>query len=260
MSTVDDAPTVISSPADTGPPSDARADASGSFEADAELARVDRYLLLHSLGRGAFGLVRAAYDPELDRKVAIKLLRRGGTGTAGSTPPGPRALLEEARMAAKLAHPNVVAVHDVGTLPAGDGASADGIYIVMEHLGGPALLDWVEDRAHPRTWQEVLAVMLAAGEGLAAAHAVGMVHRDFKPPNLRFGDDGRIRVLDFGLASLVAHLQRDVDTVAGTPSYISPEMHVGRPADARARRRARRSIRILRRAVALLVRPGAVRR
>jgi len=224
--TSDDAPTVVASNLDDGTPTD---HPTAPSDWDAKLQRVDRYFLLHRLGQGAFGVVRAAYDPELDRKVAIKLLRRDGTGSIGSTVQDPRALLDEPRMAAKLAHPNVVAIHDVGPL-----RTADGIYIVMEHLGGPSLLDWLEGSDRRRSWKEILEVLLAAGRGLSAAHAQGMVHRDFKPQNLRFGDDGRIRVLDFGLAQLSAQLHRKSDTVVGTPAFIAPEQHVGEPADARS--------------------------
>ncbi|MCX4240737.1 serine/threonine-protein kinase [Paraliomyxa miuraensis] len=227
----DDDATIVTEGSDTDLPA---LSPSARSEWDEELRYVDRYLLLNRLGQGAFGVVRAAYDPELDRKVAIKLLRRHGTGTMGSTTHDPRVLLEEARMAAKLAHPNVVAIHDVGPLHATDGRPLDGLYIVMEHLGGPALIDWIEDPAHHRGWKEVLPVFLAAGQGLAAAHALGMVHRDFKPQNLRFGDDGRIRVLDFGLATLLDRLHGDGEPLVGTPAYIAPEQHLSQAIDARA--------------------------
>ena len=146
-----------------------------------------RYVVLGRLGAGGMGVVYTAYDPELDRKVAVKLLRSGqhADGTSAAR------LLREAKAMARLTHPNVITVHDVGTL----GAQ---VFVAMEFVAGPTLRAW--QAPAPRGWRELLAVYVQAGRGLAAAHAVGLVHRDFKPDNVIVGDDGRVRVLDFGLA------------------------------------------------------------
>jgi tetratricopeptide (TPR) repeat protein/predicted Ser/Thr protein kinase len=149
--------------------------------------RMGRYVLLEELGRGGMGAVYGAYDPELDRKVAIKVL----ADDDGDERRRAR-LLREAQALARLAHPNVVAVHDVGVL---DGQ----IYVAMEHIHGESLRRWL---AAPRPWRAIVDMFVEAGRGLAAAHAVGLVHRDFKPDNVMVGSDGRARVLDFGLAAL----------------------------------------------------------
>src|SRR5690606_23114766 len=135
-------------------------------------------------GAGAMGVVYAAYDPELDRKVALKLLHPRGHGSLDSR----LRLMREAKALARLSHPNVVAVHDVGTY-------AERVFLAMEFVDGQTLGAWLKER--PRPWEEVVAVMRRAGEGLAAAHVAGLVHRDFKPDNVLIARDGRVRVLDF---------------------------------------------------------------
>ncbi|MCE9578122.1 MAG: serine/threonine-protein kinase [Deltaproteobacteria bacterium] len=146
-------------------------------------APVGRYIVLDVLGAGGMGVVYRAYDPELDRRIALKLVRdqRGNSSR----------LLEEAQALAKVTHPNVVAVHDVGT-------HAGAVFIAMELAPGKTILAWRNQDAPTR--RQVLDVFLAAGNGLAAAHKAGIVHRDFKPSNVIVGDDGRTRVVDFGLA------------------------------------------------------------
>jgi tetratricopeptide (TPR) repeat protein len=147
---------------------------------------IDRFVVLGLVGRGGMGEVYAAYDPELDRKVAIKLLRaRGDTGE------GRTRLLREAQAIAKLQHPNVVVVYDVGTF-------GDSVFIAMEFVEGRTAGGWLH--AETRTRREILQVYLAAGRGLVAAHAAGLVHRDFKPDNVMVTNDGQVRVMDFGLA------------------------------------------------------------
>ena len=211
----------------------------------AELPRgtaVARYVILARLGAGAMGVVYAAYDPELDRKVALKLVRAradaGPEATVGRT-----RLLREAQALARLSHPNVVAIHDVGTF-------GEQVWLAMEHVDGRTLKEWMRTR---RGWREVLPVMLAVAEGLAAAHAAGLVHRDLKPDNVMIGGDGRVRVMDFGLARTAGQVvarETPVPVVAsntalsmsvtlagslmGTPAYMAPEQMQGQEADARA--------------------------
>jgi serine/threonine protein kinase/tetratricopeptide (TPR) repeat protein len=153
-------------------------------------ATIGRYVVLGLLGRGGMGEVYAAYDPELDRKVTVKLLRaRGGTSRARAD--GSARLLREAQAIARLSHPNVVVVYDVGTFQ-------DSVFIAMEFVEGHTLGYWLA--AQPRRWREVLDVFMAAGRGLGAAHAAGLVHRDFKPDNVMITKGGQVRVMDFGLA------------------------------------------------------------
>jgi len=150
---------------------------------------IGRFVVDGPLGRGGMGLVVAAHDPELDRRVAIKLLHDDGGGSVGRT-----RLMREAQAMARLRHPNVVTVHEAGTH---DGR----FYVAMELVPGGTLRAWME--AHPRaSAAEVLAMFEPAGRGLIAAHAAGLVHRDFKPENVLIDADGRVLVTDFGLAGL----------------------------------------------------------
>ncbi|HEY4186974.1 MAG TPA: serine/threonine-protein kinase [Polyangia bacterium] len=153
-------------------------------------ATIGRYLVLSLIGKGGMGEVYAAYDPELDRKVAIKVLRtsaRAGVDAAE----GRGRILREAQALAQLSDPNVVAVYDVGTFD-------DRVFLAMEFVDGSTLSFW--QQAQPRTWQQIVSLYGAAGRGLAAAHRRGLVHRDFKPENAMVGRDGQVRVMDFGLA------------------------------------------------------------
>jgi serine/threonine protein kinase/tetratricopeptide (TPR) repeat protein len=157
---------------------------------------VGRYLVLERLGIGGMGEVYAAYDAELDRKIAIKLLLPSqGDGSTSSGPAG--RLQREAQAMAKLDHPNVVTVYDVGKHDIR-------VFVAMEYVDGGTLADWIDagrdGHGRPHPWRLVLDRFLAAGEGLAAAHAAGLIHRDFKPANVLVGRDGSIRVADFGLA------------------------------------------------------------
>jgi serine/threonine protein kinase len=197
----------------------------------ADGARVGRFLIERLVGSGAMGHVYAAYDPQLDRRIALKVLRpevRAGDHEAR--------LLREARLAAKLTHENIIVVYDVGVLP------GDQLFVAMELVEGRTLRQWLADEK--RGWREVLAVLASAGRGLAAAHASGLVHRDFKPDNVLVGSDGRVRVTDFGLArsaSAATPLPDDVTTpltvtgaLVGTPAYMAPEQLRGEHADARS--------------------------
>ncbi len=176
-----------------------------------EGAKLGRYVVLRAIGAGAMGVVYAAYDPELDRKVAIKLLRRGPErdplDAAASQSTRNKRLLREAQALARLAHPHVIAVHDVGMW---EGQ----VFLAMEFVENGTLTEWLTE--HPRPWREVLRVFQQAGEGLAAAHEAGLVHRDFKPDNVLLRGDGRVVVTDFGLARPTARAL-DEDTSVSTP-------------------------------------------
>jgi serine/threonine-protein kinase len=200
-----------------------------------------RYVILGVLGAGAMGIVYAARDDELSRKVALKLVRVSGGGEQDV--PARERLLREAKAAASLSHPNVVVVHEVGTFQGR-------VFIAMEHVETGSLADWLAgDRRAPA---DVIAMYLHAGEGLAAAHEAGLVHRDFKPDNVLVGKDGRPRVADFGVArrtsqatamasadtgvspSPEAAPHSETGAVAGTPAYMAPELLRGGVADARS--------------------------
>jgi serine/threonine protein kinase len=204
--------------------------------------RVGRYLILSTLGTGGMGVVFSAYDPQLDRKVALKLLR---SGLQLATKDAQKRLRREAQAIAQLSHPNVVGVYDVGT----DGGD---LYIAMEFVEGETLTQWL--KSYPRTWREIIDVFLQAAKGLVAAHGVGLLHRDFKPDNVLVGGDGRVRVTDFGLARSLLVLDEEsargqntpslptalsssltaTGTVLGTPRYMPPEQLTGPDIDARA--------------------------
>ena len=189
---------------------------------------IERFRLLRCIGVGAMGELYAARDDKLERDVALKLVSPGSRGQSGAQ------LIGEAKKLARLSHPNVVQVFDAGEV---DGH----IYIAMELVPGVTLAEWL---AQPRRWPEIVRAFVAAGEGLVAAHAANLVHRDFKPDNVLVGDDGRVRLADFGLAQLLAGApygqveaagagERGVDEaagashLAGTPSYMSPEQWRG---------------------------------
>ncbi len=205
------------------------------FRATGEAPTVGPYQVLKLLGEGGMGVVYAAYDDKLERKVALKLIR----GAVMRRPEGRARTLREARALARLSHPNVVHVYQVGEVD-------DEIYVAMEFLTGPTLRAWLA--AQPRGWREVLAVFRQAGEGLAAAHRQGVIHRDFKPANVIVGDDGRVRVLDFGLAhfgeegearapvkegELTDVLLTQTGAVLGTPAYMAAEQFAGARGDAK---------------------------
>jgi tetratricopeptide (TPR) repeat protein len=147
---------------------------------------IGRYRLGRVIGTGAFGTVHEAEDPELDRRVAIKLL-------AVRSPKEAARVVREAQLLATLSHPNVVQVFEVGTT---DGGRSP--YVVMELVEGPTLRQWLSQGPHP--WRAVIEVMLPVAQGLWAAHQAGIIHRDLKPENVLMGRDGRPRVIDFGLA------------------------------------------------------------
>jgi len=194
---------------------------------------IGRYRLTALLGAGAAGVVYRAFDPELERVVALKILM----STAEDYARAPREqILREARAMAQLSHPNVVTVFDVGL-------AEDAVFIVMEYAPGTTLEHWL--RAAARRHDEIVAAFVAAGRGLAAAHAKRLVHRDFKPENVLVSSDGQVKVTDFGLARSLGRAEpgvlnglkgSDVTTrtrgVFGTPAYMAPELFSGAPADA----------------------------
>jgi len=247
-------------PADGATLPDARA-GRGSLRDDGGLVaglRIGRFSLLDRLGSGGMGVVWAAYDPQLDRKVALKFVRLDVGGGAGGD-----VLVRFAREAqamARVNHPNVIAIHDTGQ-------SGEQVYIAEEFVRGAELSAWLKEK--PRAQPEILAIFLQAARGLRAAHEAGIVHRDFKPANVLVGEDGRVRVVDFGLARSTRDESAEVATARalasapasdspgapasfpaaheaalssdltrtgasiGTPFYMSPEQYQGKPSDAR---------------------------
>jgi predicted Ser/Thr protein kinase len=208
--------------------------------------RVGRYVVDRLVGRGSMGAVYAATDPDLDRRVAVKLLR-ADTWSDDARRLMRARLLREAQAMARLSHPEVITVYDVGTF-------GDQLFVAMEYIEGETLRRW--RAAGHRTHAEILAVYERAGSGLAAAHEAGLVHRDFKPDNVLVGRDGRVRVTDFGLARMVHEADAPVPksaedeegsseegltitltrtgTLLGTPAYMAPEQLRGGGADARS--------------------------
>ncbi|RKG95115.1 serine/threonine-protein kinase [Corallococcus sp. CA053C] len=242
-------------PAGTGPLDSARSGAGTGRGTGAHAGRapedvppvpqVGRYLLLRRLGQGGMGVVYAAYDPDLDRKVALKLLHPNAQGNAEEAR---SRLLREAQAMARVSHPNVIPVFDVGMW-------GDQVFVAMELVDGGTLGTWL--KAAKRPWREVLERYLAAGRGLQAAHDAGLVHRDFKPANVLVSRAGRVYVTDFGLARQVGDTsveagspeeaevlqgadRRMLETtlteaglLVGTPNYMSPEQFRGTALDAR---------------------------
>ena len=221
-------------------------------------ACVGRYVIIDFIGRGGMGVVYEAYDPELSRRIALKLVRVADGARRGRAGSHDR-ILREAQALAQLSHPNVIAVYDVGSFD-------DAVFIAMELVEGNTLRAWRREQKPTR--QEILAVFIAAGRGLAAAHAAHMIHRDFKPDNVLIGSDGRVRVVDFGLARATemvdpsegADTEADDPTdlgkansttgddtnpitnvlltplteagrIMGTPRYMAPEQHLGLDVD-----------------------------
>ncbi|MEM7156435.1 MAG: protein kinase [Myxococcota bacterium] len=199
-------------------------------------ARIAHFVILDKLGQGGMGIVYSAYDERLDRKVAIKVMHPDRRSQADRG-----RMLHEARAMARLSHPNIITVHEVGELP-------NQIFIAMEFVRGEDLQSWLT--AEPRRWPAVLDNFRRAGRGLAAAHEAGLVHRDFKPHNAMIGEDGSVKVLDFGLAwleELTTTDPRDSEdadprgsgythtgAVVGTPAFLAPELYGQEPASPRS--------------------------
>jgi tetratricopeptide (TPR) repeat protein len=224
------------------------------FQIRSEPLRIGRFPILGRLGEGGMGTVFSAYDEQLDRRIAVKVMlpSRGADGSQGR-----ERMRREAQAMARLSHPNIVAVHEVGEVD-------QQVFIAMEFVRGVSLDVWLAQRTRP--WPEALAVFLRAGRGLVAAHEAGLVHRDFKPSNVMVGDDGQIKILDFGLARASTEARASSDgkasieladeavhggppfsstaspkasltrtgAIVGTPAFMAPEQHMGEPATARS--------------------------
>ena len=215
--------------------------------ADGEPERGDcigRFVVLGVLGRGGMGIVYSAYDPHLDRKVAIKLLTQAMHSAADAT----MRLLREAQAMAKINHANVIKVHEVGTFD-------EQIYLAMEFADAGTLRDWLEASPAIHSVNEILDVFVLAGRGLVAAHAVGLVHRDFKPENVLISRAGGVQVTDFGLVGVIGALPRTASipapeleltndtplsqvltrtgSIMGTPTYMAPEQFAGQASTAK---------------------------
>ncbi|MEM6295469.1 MAG: serine/threonine-protein kinase [Myxococcota bacterium] len=203
---------------------------------------VGRHVIVQKIGAGAMGVVYAAFDPALERRIALKLLpveQKESTDAVAQR----SLLMREAQAMARLNHPNVVMIHDVGEVD-------DDVFIAMEFVDGTTLSSWLA--ADGRSQSEIIAALWDAGRGLSAAHQAGIVHRDFKPDNVLVAKDGRVLVTDFGIARLHADAmpsseasgQHPLGPVTGvtharghhvgTPAYMSPEQHMGEIADARS--------------------------
>jgi tetratricopeptide (TPR) repeat protein/predicted Ser/Thr protein kinase len=225
--------------------------ASKLFGVEADPVKIGRFTVLKRLGAGGMGVVYAAYDDQLDRKLAVKLLRSSAPGQEQHA-----RLLREAQSLARLSHPNVIHVYEVGTF-------RGQVFVAMEFVEGRTLREYEPEPQEDRT-ESILRVFGEAGRGLAAAHEAGLVHRDFKPDNALVGDDGRVRVLDFGLARAVEESDRAevseqdpagpigpetaeelarklansggltrTGAIMGTPAYMSPEQFRSGKTDAR---------------------------
>jgi formylglycine-generating enzyme required for sulfatase activity len=241
-----DAATPATTTHESGPGDDGTSD--GDVDILDRGTTVGRYLVLERLGAGAMGVAYAAYDPKLDRKIALKLLRpQEGRGDQARR----TARLErEAQAIAKLSHPNVVGIFDVGV-------HQGQVFLAMEYLGGGTLRDWLA--AEKRPWREIVKMFIEVGHGLAAAHAEGLIHRDFKPDNVLLDKAGTPKVVDFGLVRLTSGIGFSIDpnateeddapflpiaatvavaltktgALAGTPAYMAPEQFLGKGVDAR---------------------------
>jgi len=211
-----------------------------------------RYVLLEPIGAGGMGVVYSAFDPDLDRKVAVKLIRSDVSVNKSRDYLRAR-LLREAQIMAKISHPNVVTVLDVGTFASDRVDEHAPIFVAMEFVTGETMAEWLT-RSKPR-WSLALKMYRAAGRGLAAAHHAGLIHRDFKPSNVLVGRDGRVCVADFGIARSLSEPADDDDrpdddddrpmatptevsltrsgAVMGTPRYMAPEQRLGLRTDAR---------------------------
>ena len=193
-------------------------------------SQIGRYEVIRALGRGGMGVVYLARDPQLDRAVALKLVRPSLQEDERADH-FERRLMREARAMAKLSHPNVLTIYDVGL-------HGQQVFLASEWIDGGTLDEWMADGPH--SWRSVVKRFTFAARGLAAAHRAGLVHRDFKPSNVMLGKDDRVHVFDFGLVKAIQPSVGDITTqlsgqfVVGTPAYMSPEQMTGEAADERS--------------------------
>lgn len=200
--------------------------------------RLGRFRVLDKLGEGGMSVVYVGLDEQLHRRVALKLLRHGSATRDW--------LLREGQALGRLSHPNVVAVHEIGE-------HEGRVFLAMELVPGPTLSRWLA--AEPRSFADIIRVFLQAGRGLSAAHEAGLMHRDFKPDNVLVGEDGRARVVDFGIAALTEAIENQPASIApdapaavhaiastltnrgailGTPAFMAPEQLSGEGATAKS--------------------------
>ena len=206
---------------------------------DSRRGALARFRVMEQVGHGGSGMVLVAHDPDLDRKVAIKVLHVQANTNDGAT--AQARLVREARSMARVTHRNVTSVYEAG-IDEGE------VFIVMEFVEGGNLRQWLS-RVQPG-WRQIVEMFVAAGRGLCAAHAAGVVHRDFKATNVLVGDDDRVLVTDFGLAAagpigsasewdfegadLTVRTLTRTGAVLGTPAYMAPEQILRQPLDPRA--------------------------
>jgi serine/threonine-protein kinase len=190
--------------------------------------RIGRYEIQDELGRGTMGVVYRAHDPELGRTIALKTVSLAFAVSQEDREAFNRRFVEEARIAARLSHPGIVVVHEVGRDPA-----SGTLYMALEHLRGRTLAETVGGgRALP--WREAVRLGIRVARALEHAHAQGIVHRDIKPANIMVLDSGEAKVLDFGVAKAPASQLTAAGQFFGTPAYMSPEQVEGRPLDGRS--------------------------
>jgi serine/threonine protein kinase len=217
------------------------------FRSKARPVKIGRFTVIDRLGEGGMGVVYTAYDDQLDRKVAVKVLRGEATR---QDQVGRTRLLREAQAMARLSHPNIVTVYEVGDLD-------DQVFIAMEFVRGVSLDAWLKRPGQAHLARDPRRVHRKAGRGLEAAHRAGIIHRDFKPHNVLVADEGAVKVLDFGLARAAEHAGSEelsatpesgaynqsnlldapltrTGAIMGTPAYMAPEQHEGRPATAQS--------------------------
>jgi len=193
-------------------------------------SQIGRYEVIRAVGRGGMGVVYLARDPQLDRAVALKLVRPSLQEDERADH-FERRLMREARAMAKLSHPNVLTIYDVGL-------HGQQVFLASEWIDGCTLDEWIGEGPHG--WRSVVKRFTFAARGLAAAHRAGLVHRDFKPSNVMLGKDDRVHVFDFGLVKAIQPSVGDITTqlsgqfVVGTPAYMSPEQMTGEAADERS--------------------------
>ena len=194
---------------------------------DSPRKQIARYVVEQELGRGMMGVVYRAHDPELGRTVALKTVQLAFAVTPEEAESFEKRFVAEARASARLAHPNIVIVHDVGRDP-----SSNALYIAFEHLRGRTLAEVAQDG--PMEWKKALKIAARVADALHSAHLQGVVHRDVKPANVMLLESGEPKVMDFGIAKVPAERLTSTGQFFGTPSYMSPEQASAEVLDGRS--------------------------